>query len=64
MTAAQTVAFSAVVQYDFSVTSTYGSPTGAGWYDTGSSASSTVTTPVAGAAGVQYVTSGYTGTGP
>ena len=63
MTAAQTVAFSAVVQYDFSVTSTYGSPTGAGWYDTGSSASSTVTTPVAGAAGVQYVSSGYTGTG-
>ena len=63
MTAAQTVAFSAVVQYNFSATSTYGSPTGAGWYDTGNSVSSTVTTPVAGAAGVQYVTSGYTGTG-
>ena len=56
-----TVAFASTTQYYFSVSSSYGSPTGQAWYDTGSSVSSTVTTPTAGTSGVQYVTSGWTG---
>jgi hypothetical protein len=51
------------IDYYLTVTSSYGSPTGQGWYASGTSVSSTVTTPVAGSTGVQYVTSGWTGTG-
>ncbi len=58
-----TVAFASTTQYYFSVSSSYGSPTGQAWYDTGSSVSSTVTTPVSGGTGTQYVTSSWTGTG-
>jgi parallel beta-helix repeat protein len=46
-------------QYYLTVTSTYGSPTEAGWYDNGSSASFGVTTPVLGGAGTQYVFTGW-----
>ena len=46
-------------QYYFSVSSVRGSPTGAGWYDDGTSGiQSTVTSPSGG-----YVTTGWTGTG-
>jgi len=48
-------------QYCLTVDSAYGSPTGAGWYDSGSSASFSVTSPVSGGAGTQYVCTGYSG---
>ena len=50
-------------QYYLTVSSAHDTPTGQGWYNSGTSISSTVTTPVAGATGTQYVTSGWTGTG-
>lgn len=52
-----------VIQYYFSVSSAYGSPTGQGWYDIGTAISSTVTRPVANGPGVQYETAGFSGTG-
>ena len=51
------------LQYYFSVSSAYDNPTGAGWYNAGSSASSTITRPVSGGTGIQYETTGWTGTG-
>ncbi|MCP8307244.1 MAG: hypothetical protein H3Z53_03685 [archaeon] len=50
-------------QYYLTVTSAYDSPTGEGWYDSGSTASSSVTSPVSGGAGIQYVATGFSGTG-
>jgi uncharacterized repeat protein (TIGR02543 family) len=50
-------------QYYFTVTSAHDSPTGEGWYDKGSNASSSVTSPFSGGVGVQYVATGYSGTG-
>jgi hypothetical protein len=43
------------------VNSAYDSPTGAGWYDSGSSAPFSVTSPVSGGTGIQYVCTGYSG---
>ena len=51
------------LQYYFSVSSTYDNPTGAGWYNAGSSVSSTITRPVSDGTGIQYETTGWTGTG-
>jgi len=50
-------------QWYLTVTSTYGSPTGQGWYTSGSSGSSSVTSPASGGAGVQYLCTGWAGTG-
>ncbi len=50
-------------QYYFAVSSTNDSPTGSGWYPAGTIIASTVTTPVSGGTGIQYVTTGWTGTG-
>ena len=50
-------------QYYFAVSSTYDSATGAGWYTAGTTVSSTVTTPVSGGTGIQYLTTGWTSTG-
>jgi len=50
-------------QWYLTVTSTYGSPTGQAWYTSGNSASSSVTSPVSGGSGIQYVCTGWTGTG-
>lgn len=50
-------------QYLLTVNSTYGSPTGQGWYDAGANASSSVTSPVGGGSGTQYVMTGFSGTG-
>ncbi|MGB9023173.1 MAG: hypothetical protein WCC94_07040 [Candidatus Bathyarchaeia archaeon] len=50
-------------QWYLTVTSSYGSPTGQAWYTSSNSASSTVTSPVSGGTGVQYVCTGWTGTG-
>jgi len=50
-------------QYYFTVSSTYDSATGQGWYNSGSSVSSSVTRPVSGGTGIQYETTGWTGSG-
>ena len=63
MSTYHTVAFASTTQYYFSVSSTYGSPTGQAWYDTGTSISSSVTRPVSGGTNIQYETTGWTGTG-
>jgi uncharacterized repeat protein (TIGR02543 family) len=51
------------MQYQLTVTSAYGSPTGQGWYNAGSTANFGVTTPASGGAGTQYVFTGWTGSG-
>ena len=51
------------LQYYFNVSSTYDSPTGERWYNSKSSVSSTITRPVSGGTGIQYETTGWTGTG-
>ncbi len=50
-------------QFYFTVSSTYDSATGSGWYNAGTTISSTVTTPFSGVTGIQYVTTGWTGSG-
>ena len=51
-------------QYYFTSTSTYGSPSPAnGWYDSGSSLSAFVASPVSADSGTQYVCTGWTGVG-
>ena len=46
-------------QYYLTVTSSYGNPTGQGWYDVGSTATFAVTSPVSGGAGTQYAFIGW-----
>jgi hypothetical protein len=58
-----TVTASFQTQYYLTVSSAYGSPTGQGWYNSGASASFSVTTPVSGGIGTQYVFGNWTGTG-
>ena len=62
-TAVTTYTASFQLQYYFSVTSVQDSPTGQGWYNAGTSISSTVTRPVAGPSNTRYETTGWTGTG-
>ncbi|NIO69376.1 MAG: PQQ-binding-like beta-propeller repeat protein, partial [Anaerolineae bacterium] len=50
-------------QYYLTVKSPYGSPTGQGWYNPGSTVSSSVTSPVSPSTGTQQVCKGWTGTG-
>lgn len=50
-------------QYYLTVSSAYDSSTGQGWYDSGATAGSSVSSPVSGGDGIQYVATGYTGTG-
>ena len=59
----QTVTANLKTQYELEVNSSYGSPTGDGWYDAGSSASFGVTTPASGGSGTRYVLTGWTGSG-
>ena len=63
MNGAKTATAGWKTQYYFTVSSLYDSPTGQAWYDSGSSVSSTVTRPVSGGTGIQYETTGWTGTG-
>jgi hypothetical protein len=63
MSTYHTVNFVSTIQYYFSVSSAYDSPTGQAWYDAGSSISSTVTRPISGGMGIEYETTGWTGTG-
>ena len=48
-------------QYRLTVNSPYGSPLGAGWYDSGKSASFSVTSPATDGNGNQYTCTGYSG---
>jgi hypothetical protein len=51
-------------QYYLTVTSTYGVPSPvSGWFDSGTLISASVPSPVSGGLGVQYVCTGWTGTG-
>jgi len=50
-------------QYLVKITSDYGNPTGAGWYDAGSQVTVSVTTPVAVDANTRRVFTSWTGTG-
>ena len=52
------------IRYFLNATSPYGSPTpSSGWFDSGTNITESVTSPVSGGSGVQYVCSGWTGTG-
>jgi hypothetical protein len=70
ITSPTTVTGTYKTQYYLTLSSSYGSPTGEGWYDSGASASFSATTPVSGGTGIQYAftgwssgdTDGYTGT--
>jgi len=50
-------------QYQLEINSAHGNPFGGGWYDTGTSVEFGVTTPSAGGTGIQYVFTGWTGSG-
>ncbi len=50
-------------QYYLTVNSSYGSPTGQNWYNAGSTASFSVTTPVSGGTGIQYTFTSWGGSG-
>ena len=63
VTAAATITGVYGIQFYLTVTSTHGSPSGQGWYNTGASASFAVSSPAAGVSGTQYVFSAWTGTG-
>ncbi|HMK95000.1 MAG TPA: hypothetical protein VK536_06310, partial [Candidatus Limnocylindrales bacterium] len=63
ISAAQTYSATYTPQYYLTVTSSYGSPTGAGWYNSGTSAPFSVTTPASGGTGIQYAFTSWTGSG-
>ncbi|HOJ40049.1 MAG TPA: hypothetical protein PK644_06260, partial [bacterium] len=50
-----TITWNWKTQYLLTIVSAYGTPVGAGWYDAGTTANWSVTSPVAGAEGVRYV---------
>ncbi len=51
-------------QYYLTVNSPYGTPSpGNGWFNAGSSLSSSVNSPISGGSGIQYIVTGWTGTG-
>lgn len=51
-------------QYYLTVNSPFGNPVGAGWYDSGTTASWSVTNPFAGGAGIRYLTATPSGSVP
>ena len=60
----ETVTANFKTQYQLTVQSLYGSPSGEGWYDQGSDATFAVTpTTVSGGEGTQYLFTGWTGSG-
>jgi uncharacterized repeat protein (TIGR02543 family) len=61
MDAPKTATAQWTTQYYLTVTSTHGDPTGEGWYDSGSTATFSVTTPYAGTAGTRYVFDDWSG---
>ena len=50
-------------QYYLTVSSAYGSQTGQGWYNSGSTADFNINTPVSGGSGTQYLFTSWTGGG-
>ena len=62
MNAAVTATASWITQYYLTVNSTYGTPAGQGWYNSGASESFNISSPV-GSAGVRYVFSSWSGSG-
>jgi hypothetical protein len=64
MTANHTATAHYITQYFFTVTSAYDSPTPvSGWFDSGTGITASVSSPVSGGSGIQYVCTGWTGTG-
>jgi len=64
VTIAETVTANYHLEYYFTVTDAHDTATGEGWYDAGTATvNSTVSRPIAGGAGTQYETTGWTGTG-
>jgi hypothetical protein len=63
MDAPMTEAASWNTQYYLTVTSSYGYPSGAGWYNSGASATFGVTTPFSGGTGIQYLLNSWSGSG-
>jgi uncharacterized repeat protein (TIGR02543 family) len=61
MDSPKTIVANWVTQYKLTVSSPYGNPVGDNWYDAGSSASASVTTPVDAGTGTRYVFTGWTG---
>jgi parallel beta-helix repeat protein len=61
MDSPKTVTVTWTIQYYLTVVSAYGAPTGEGWYDSGATATWSVTSPWAGGTGIQYVTSPSSG---
>jgi hypothetical protein len=61
MDSPQTVTVTWTTQYLLTIDSAYGAPTGAGWYNAGTTAHWSVTSPYPGATGVQYITSPTSG---
>ena len=62
-TADFTYTFTYYHQYYLTVNSAYGSPTGAGWYNAGDSATFSVSTPATGTTGTQYLLTSWAGSG-
>jgi hypothetical protein len=58
-----TIAGAYGIDYQLTVTSAYGSPTGAGWYNAGGSATFGVTSPASGGTGTQYLLTSWSGSG-
>jgi len=64
ISSAQTIAFTYIHQFFFTVSSTQDTPTPvSGWFNAGSSLTESVSTPVSGGTDTQYLTTGWTGTG-
>jgi hypothetical protein len=63
MDSAKTATAQWKTQYYLTVTSTRGSPTGEGWYDSGAIAYFGVTSPALGSEGTRYMFTSWTGTG-
>ncbi|MCW3996941.1 MAG: hypothetical protein NWE98_12440, partial [Candidatus Bathyarchaeota archaeon] len=61
MNAPKTATANWKTQYYLTVSSDYGSPTGTGWYDSGSTANFAVTSPVSGGTGTRYVFTAWSG---
>jgi len=59
----QVLTITFATQYYLTISSVYGNPQGGGWYNSGVSAQFGVTSPVNGAAGTQYVFTGWIGSG-
>ncbi len=63
MNAPKTATASWTTQYYLTISSTYGSPTGQGWYNAGATASFGITTPASGSTGTRYVFASWSGSG-